>query len=396
MFLLLARAGGNRPILLIGAPRGRSCNARQEMPPFWKNFNLGFMKAISRNDGFVALDIGASSIKLVETAVERNGFRLVNLGLLPLPPDSIQQNMVVEPAPIIDAVRRLIKELGVSAQKAICAVPGRAVIMKKIQMPQQTDQELETNIEFEANNVIPENLANVNLDYQILNVLDGGNKMEVLLVAVKKEIVNSYAEVIEEAGLKPEVMDVDYFALENMYEANYAPEPGGAMIGLVHMGARNTSVTLLENGFSTFNGDLSCGGEDFTDSLSRGLNISSETAEAAKVSGSLDGRKQLELETLLLPTMENIVDEIRRTVSLYGAVGAAESEGLKQLYLSGGGAKVPGLRALIEDRLGIPVSVAEPFRGFTLNQNIDRNFVAESGSLFTVAAGLSIRRPGDK
>jgi type IV pilus assembly protein PilM len=366
------------------------------MPPFWKNINLGFMKSISRNDGFVALDIGASSIKLVETAVERNGFRLVNLGLVPLPPDSIQQNMIVEPAPIIEGVRRLIKEQAVSATRAICAVPGRAVIMKKIQMPQQTDEELEANIEFEANNVIPENLANVNLDYQIVNSLDGGNKMEVLLVAVKKEIVNSYAEVLEEAGLKPEVMDVDYFALENMYESNYAPEPGGAMIGLVHMGARNTSVTLLENGFSTFNGDLSCGGEDFTDSLSRALNITSEAAEAAKVSGALDGKRKLELETLLHPTMENIVDEIRRTLSLYGAVGAADGEGMKHIYLSGGGANVPGLRRLIEERLGIPVSVSEPFRGFALNKKIDKNFVAESGSLFAVAAGLSIRRPGDK
>ena len=366
------------------------------MVPFWKKLNLGIVSSLSRNDGFVALDIGSSSIKLVETAFERNGFRLVNLGLLPLPPDAIQQNMVVEPAPIIDAVRRLIKEHSIRATKVICAVPGRAVIMKKIQMPRQTDQELETNIEFEANNVIPENLANVNLDYQVLNLLDGGNKLEVLLVAVKKEIVNSYADVIEEAGLKAEVMDVDYFAMENMYEANYAPEPGGGMVGLVHMGARYTSVTLLENGYSTFTGDLTIGGEEFTESLSRDLNISSETAEAAKINGSLEGKGKLDLETLLRPTMENIVDEIRRTVSLYGAVGAAEGEGLKHLYLSGGGAKVPGLRALLEERLRIPISLTDPFRGYAINKNIDKNFLAESASLFAVAAGLSIRRPGDK
>ena len=158
-------------------------------------FNLGFLNPFQSKDGFVALDIGSSSIKLAETAFERNGFRLCSLGILPLPPDAIQQNMVVEPAPLVEAVRQLIKEHGVSATKVICAVPGRAVIMKKIQMPRQTDEELETNIEFEANNVIPENLANVNLDYQVLKLLDGGNKMEVLLVAVKKDIVNSYAEV---------------------------------------------------------------------------------------------------------------------------------------------------------------------------------------------------------
>lgn len=366
------------------------------MAPFWKNFNFGFLSPFQGKDGFVALDIGSSSIKLVETAFERSGFRLCNLGILPLPPDAIQQNMVVESAPLIEAVRRLIKEHGVSATKVICAVPGRAVIMKKIQMPRQTDQELETNIEFEANNVIPENLANVNLDYQVLNLLDGGNKMEVLLVAVKKEIVNSYAEVIEEAGLSPAVIDVDYFAMENMYEANYAPQPGGGMVGLVHMGARYTSVTLLENGYSTFTGDLTIGGEEFTETLRRELNVSSEAAEAAKVSGSLDGQKKLDLETMLKPTMEDIVDEIRRTISLYGTVGATEGEGLKQIYLSGGGAKVPGLSALLQERLAIPISLTDPFRGFVVNKNIDKNFLAESASLFTVAAGLSIRRPGDK
>ncbi len=357
-------------------------------------FNLGFLNPFQSKDGFVALDIGSSSIKLAETVFERNGFRLCSLGILPLPPDAIQQNMVVEPAPLIEAVRQLIKEHGVSARKVICAVPGRAVIMKKIQMPRQTDEELETNIEFEANNVIPENLANVNLDYQVLKLLDNGNKMEVLLVAVKKEIVNSYAEVIEKAGLSPAVIDVDYFAMENLYEANYPPQPGGGMVGLIHMGARYTSVTLLENGYSMFTGDLTVGGEEFTETLRKELHVSNEAAEAAKINGSLDGETKLELETMLKPAMEDIVDEIRRTVSLYGT--ASEGEGLKHIYLSGGGAKVPGLRALLQEKLSVPISFTEPFRGFAVNKNIDNNFLAESASLFTVVAGLSIRRPGDK
>lgn len=365
------------------------------MTPLWKNFHLGFLKSMGSNDGFIALDIGASSIKLVETAVERDGFRLLNLGYLPLAPDTIQQNMVVEPGPVIDTLRRLIKQQGVSAKRVICAVPGRAVIMKKIQMPQQTDQELEANIEFEANNVIPENLANVNLDYQVLNVLDGGNKMEVLLVAVKKEIVNSYAEVIKEADLEPEVMDVDYFALENMYEIAYPSGPGGGMVGLVHMGARNTTLSLLESGYSTFNCDLTLGGADFTETLARALNLSADAAEAAKLAGFHDGAK-VELEELLRPIMEEMVEEIRRTVSLYGATAAADGEGIKHIYLSGGGAKVPGLRDLIADRLGVPTSIADPFRAFTLGKNVDQSFVAQSGSMFAVAAGLSIRRPGDK
>lgn len=364
------------------------------MIPFWQGLNLGFKTPLRRNEGFIALDIGSSSIKLVESAIEKNGYRLCNLGLLPLPAEAIQQNLVVEPQPIVDAVRQLVRELGITATKVICAVPGRAVIMKKIHMPRQTDQELEANIEFEANNVIPETLDNVNLDYQVLNMLDNGNQMEVLLVAVKKDIVNSYADVIEEAGLKPAIMDVDYFAMENMYEASYAPEHGDGMVGLVHMGSRYTSVTLLENGYSTFTGDLAVGGEDFTETLSRDLKVSSEVAERCKTTGSLDGMKKLDVQTILMPAMENIVDEIRRTIRLYGTLGV--EEGLKHIYLSGGGANLPGLRGLLEQKLGIPTTPTEPFRGYAINSKIDKDFLAESASRFAVAAGLSIRRPGDR
>jgi len=217
------------------------------MLDFLKKISLGLPVSFGRQEGFVALDIGSSSIKMVETLVDRSGYRLVHLGLLPLPEKAIQNNMVVDQASVIETIKRLIQENDVQSDKVISAVPGRAVIMKKIQMPMQEENELEANIEFEANAVIPENLENVNLDYQILNILDGGQKMEVLLVAVKKEIVNSYVDVIQEAGLTAAVMDVDYFALENMYEANYDTNVGGGVVGLIHVGARYTSITLLQN-----------------------------------------------------------------------------------------------------------------------------------------------------
>jgi type IV pilus assembly protein PilM len=366
------------------------------MPPFWKKLNLGFFGSFAGMDGYVALDIGSSSIKMVETAIDKNGYRVLTLGMLPIPGNAIQNNMVVDSGVVAKTIRRLISENGVKSTRVISAVPGRAVIMKKIQMPRQEDDELEANVEFEANNVIPDNLQNINLDYQVFNLADGGSKMEVLLVAVKKEIVNSYADVIQEAGLTPAVMDVDYFALENMYEANYAAESGGGIVGLIHLGARYTSITLLHNGVSTFTGDLPLGGEEFTDSLSRELRISAESAENFKVTGVLDNKKELDLTATLRPMTENLVEEIRRTVSLYGTVGAEESDGLKTVYLSGGTGKLPGLRDLIEERMGVPVRLAEPFRRFTVGKNIDLRQLMDSAPLFAVGVGLSIRRPGDK
>jgi type IV pilus assembly protein PilM len=333
---------------------------------------------------------------MVESAIEKSRYQLLNLGTAQLPSKAIQNNMVVDHRSVVDAIRRVIQEHNVKATKVISAVPGRAAIMKKVQMPRQEESELDANIEFEANSVIPENLENVNLDYQVLNLAEGGSKMDVLLVAVKKEIVNSYTDVIEQAGLTPAVIDVDYFAMENMYEASYTSEKLSGVMGLIHIGAHYTSITLLQNGISTFTGDLPIGGEEFTDGLRRELNVSNEAAENFKVTGVIEGKKGLNLEALLKPVAENVIEEIRRTVSLYGAVGSDEGDGLKHIYLSGGSAKIPGLHSLLGERMGVPVSLAEPFRGFIVNKNIDRTYLANAAPLFVVGAGLSIRRPGDK
>jgi type IV pilus assembly protein PilM len=363
------------------------------MPELFKTLNFGSLRPFGQRDGYVAFDIGSSSIKMVEAASEKSGFRLLNAGVLSLPPGAVQNNMLIDRASVVEAIGRLIQENGVKASKVISAVPGRAVIMKKFQLPMQQGEELDINVEFEAKQVIPENLENVNLDYQVVNYLDGGNKIEVLMVAVRKEIVESYTDVIEQAGLTPAIMDVDYFAMESMYETSYAQTAGEA-IGLIHIGARYTSMNVLSNGMSTFTGDLPVGGEEFTGSLRRELQISSEAAETLKITGSLDGKKAADVENLVRPTSESLAEEIRRTLSLYGAV--ASDEGIRTIYVSGGSAKVPGLCGLLEERLEIPVRLAEPFRGFTLSRNIDSGYLTEAAPLFAVAAGLAIRRPGDK
>jgi len=215
-------------------------------------------------------------------------------------------------------------------------------------------------------------------------------------VAVKKEIVNSYADAISEAGLTPAIMDVDYFALENMYEANYNADAVAGVVGLIHIGCQNTSISLLHNSVSTFTGDLSTGGAYFTDSLARQFNLTAVEAETFKTTGALEGKKGLDLESALRATAEELAEEIRRTVSLYGAVPSDDNDGLKAIYLSGGGAKLAGLRSLLEGTMGVPVHLSEPFRGFAVNKSINRDYLVEAAPYFAVGAGLSIRRPGDR
>ena len=358
--------------------------------------NFGFLRSVARHDGYVALDIGSSSIKMVEAVVDNNGFRVLQLGIVPLVENAIQNNMVVDSQSVADGIRQVLQENSVKAKRVISAVPGRAVIKKKVQMPKQEQAELDANIEFVAQNVIPENLENVNLDYQVLGSSDEGNKMEVLLVAVKKDIVNSYSDVIEDAGLEAAVMDVDDFAIENMYEANYAEDTAKGVVGVVHIGAQNTSISLLQDGISTFTGDLSIGGIYFTEALAAQTGLAFAAAESFKLTGVAEENKSLSLPALMQPTADELAEEIRRTVTLYGAVPSEEGEGLKTIFLSGGGAKLAGLRALLEERMGVPVRLSEPFRCFTIGKNIDRDFLLESAPSFAVAAGLSIRRPGDR
>lgn len=362
----------------------------------FRHFNFGSLNPFSGNDGYVALDIGSSSIKMVETAVDKSGYRLLNLGILPLPENAIQNNMVVQLKPVVDVIRRLINENGVRSKQVISAVPGRAVIMKKVQMPKQEPAELEANIEFEAQNVIPDSLQNVNLDHQVLAEIEGSNNMDVLLVAVKKEIVNSYTDAIEAAGLMPTIMDVDYFALENMYEASYGAEEDKGVVALIHVGAQYTSITLLQKGISTFTGDLPLGGAYFTDHLARKMGVGVEAAEAFKTTGLFDGEKKLDLEATLQSTSEELAEEVRRMVSLYGAMPSEDNDGLNSIFMSGGGAKLSNLRILLEERMGVPVHLSEPFRGFSVNRNINPDYLVESAPYFAVGAGLSIRRPGDR
>jgi type IV pilus assembly protein PilM len=360
---------------------------------FWKNISLSGLNRFRGEEGFVALDIGSSSIKMVEAVVEKNGYRLASAGILPLPSTAMQNNMVADRDVVVRTIRSLVQTNGVKATRVISAVPGRAVIIKRIPLAAESEEELEANVEFEASHVIPESLENVNLDYQVLSYQEDGKKMDVLLVAVKKEIINNYTEVIQEAGLIPAIMDVDYFAMENMYETNYEPKPE-EVVGLIHIGARYTSINVLKNGVSTFTGDLPVGGEAFTESLVEQLQVPYDRAETFKVTGLLEGKRHQGLEALLQPVSASLAEEIGRTLSLYGAMAAEET--IHSIYLSGGGAKVVGLGPMLEKKLGVPVQLSQPFRGFSVAKNIDRGYLAESDVVLAVGAGLSIRRPGDK
>jgi type IV pilus assembly protein PilM len=287
----------------------------------------------------------------------------------------------------------LIESRGIHARKAITAVPGPAVIIKRVTLPAQNPRELENTIVFEAGNFIPEDLENVNLDYQVTDYLDDGKRMEVLLVAAKKDIVASYSEAVRAAGLTPVVVDVDYFALENMFETNYEPVPDRA-IALVNIGARYSSINILKGGRSTFTGDVPVGGRDVNEALMRDLGVSAEEAETLKAGGTSKTVPADQVAQVTESAAGALIEEIHHALSFFWT--AATDETIDAVYLSGGVARMPGLAQQLSERVQAPVEIANPFAHVSLDRNLDTPEFRAQAAEYAVAMGLATRRPEDK
>ncbi|MFI5042003.1 MAG: type IV pilus assembly protein PilM [Acidimicrobiales bacterium] len=356
--------------------------------------NANLANLFRRESGFLVLDIGSSSVKLAEVHHTGEVPTLASLAMRPIPSTCIQSNVIQDEGPVVDAIRALVASTGAQAKRVITAIPGPAVIVKKVILPAaDLGPAVEAAVLAEAGHLIPESLDNVNLDYQVTDWIETGNKMEVLVVAVKKEIINSYVETIRAAGLDPVLVDVDYFALENMYELSY-DAPDGRPVALVNIGARYSSINILKDGRSTFTGDVPVGGAEFNDALARQLGLSPEDAEAIKRGGKPKGVDPTAVEPVMASVTEFIVEEIQRALSFFWT--AATDEPLGGVVLSGGTARAAGLVAQLKQRLECPVETADPFRRISIGSRVDRSLIEAAGPALAVMVGLATRRPGDK
>jgi len=357
------------------------------------NASLSDLNPLRRDEPYLSVDIGSHSIKIIEVRGQAGDLRLMNAVSIPTPASAIQNNMVFEAAAVAEATRALIESHGIRTRKVITAVPGPAVIIKRVTLPAQSARELENTIVFEAGNFIPEDLENVNLDYQVTDYLDDGKRVEVLLVAAKKDIVGSYSESMRAAGLQPVVVDVDYFALENMFEMNYEPVPDRA-IALVNIGARYSSINILKGGRSTFTGDVPVGGRDINEALMRDLGVSAGEAEKLKAGGTSDSVPADQIAQVAESAAGALIEEIHHALSFFWT--AATDETIDAVYLSGGVAQMPGLAPQLSERVQAPVEIANPFARISLDPNVDTPEFRAHAAEYAVAMGLATRRPDDK
>jgi type IV pilus assembly protein PilM len=347
----------------------------------------------SRKKGILGLDIGSSSIKVLELTEAKNGFELANFGIEYLPHETIVDSTIMNAPAVVNAIRKLIADNHIKAPRDVAtSVSGHSVIIRKITLPLMTEEEIEGNIQWEAEQYIPFDINEVNIDYQRLE-MEGEDQesQDVLLVAVKKDMVNDYVTVISEAGMNPVVMDVDAFATQNMYEVNYEMERG-KVITLVNIGASVININIVYNGNSVFTRDMSIGGNHYTEELQKQLSVSFDEAEQVKI-----GKQQApqNIQPVLDSISNSVALEIQRSLDFFTAT--SNFGHISKVYLAGGASKTAGLQQIIENQVGIPVELINPFNNIEIpTKTFDKDYVQEIAPLCGVVVGLALRRPGDK
>jgi type IV pilus assembly protein PilM len=354
-------------------------------------FGLGKARSV------VGLDIGSSAVKAVELKPVGKGFKVVAFASEPIPPDSIVDGAIIDGAGVADAIRRLFENKAFKSKDVAASLSGNAVIVKKITLPVMTEAEVADSIYWEAEQYIPYDIQDVNLDYQVLDAGTGPDSkgtMEVLLVAAKKEKIADYTGVISQAGRTPVVVDVDAFALQNAYEVNYGLDAGGVVV-LLNAGASAININILSGGQSLFTRDISVGGNSYTEAVQKELNLPSEAAEQLKKGQPVDGANFEEVRPVLHAVTENVLLEIQKTFDFFKA--SAASDRIDRIYLSGGASRVDGFAQALEERFGSPVEVFNPFKKIAFDAG--KLGVSDPDGLVptaAVAVGLALRKAGDR
>jgi len=353
--------------------------------------NLSFVK----KKDVAAFDIGSNSIKLVQTNQTKKGWELVKLGMAELPPEAIVDGSIIDAMTVTNTLKDLIKEHGVKVKDAVSSLTGHSVIIKKVSFPAMTEDELAESIQWEAEQYIPFPITDVNIDFQILGAdTEGRGQMDVMLVAVKKDVINDYTNVIKEAGLNPVVIDVDSFALENMMEINYPVAPG-ENIAMVNIGASITSISVILGGLTIFTRSIPMGGNQFTEEIQRQMNISFRDAEEMKVGKRAPGADASAFSAAIETISTNLTFEVKRSLDFF--LGGSHGSYVNKIYLSGGGGKAAGLQNLMQEKTNIPIEIANPFKNLEVNaKTFDKEALKEQAPFFGVAVGLATRRFADR
>ena len=346
-------------------------------------FGLGASKQV------VGLDIGSSAVKVVELKRSGKDLEVVRLGLEPLAPEIVVDGAIVDTGQVSNTIARIFTDKKIRTKNVATSVSGHSVIVKKLPLQPMTEEELDGAIQMEAAQHIPFDIGEVNLDYQVLDSAMESPTMDVLLVAVKKDKILNYTNVVTLAGKTPTIVDIDAFALQNVYEYNYDP-PNDLTVALLNLGASVMNINIVKGRIPLFTRDVSVGGNQYTDTLQKELDLGFEEAETLKTGVTLPGISDEARLPVLKSVSEIIVLEIQRTFDFFRATASGEQ--IRKIYLAGGSARVYGLTDLLQQELGLPVEQLDPFHRIKFDAGgAMGEIVSSNPPRLAVAVGLALR-----
>jgi len=345
------------------------------------------MALFGRKRTTVGLDIGSGLIKLV--AIQHGGGAepvLTKVAFTSVVDDAIVEGEVMDPGIVAEAIKQLMAVSGIKTKQVVTAVGGRDVIIKKITMDRSSEAEARAVIRWEAEQHVPFDMENVELDFQILDPDGDGLQMTVLLVAAKRELIETKQALLADVGVEPSIIDVDAFALHNAFALNY-PEAMRGIVGLVNIGHETTNVNILDDGVPVLTRDIPVGTRRFREDMQRERGMSAEVADRLLQGSDMSP----ELEPFLETRGEELAVGIERAAAFLQSASRS-SAGLARLYTTGGGARIPGLNRVLADRLRLPVQLANPIEKLQVADGVlDMMVIDEVAPLLMLPIGLALR-----
>lgn len=343
----------------------------------------------------IALDIGSGSIKMLEMDMSGSEPTLKSLSLASFQEDIFANNLLVKSDIVSEAISSLLKTNGILDERAVISVPGPAALMKKIKISKMKLSAMKEQVEMEAGNILPGGTENAKIDFHILG--DASDKAYLaLVVAVKKDVVESFLTAVTSSGVEIAVIDVDYFAIGNCFEANY-PEHYDTVSAVIDVGARFSNVILMQKGEILYAGDVPFGGKSITDELIEKFDIDPAIVEEYK--SDPDSLEDKELGKLirdhLIAKSEEVSIELNRQLTLFLSAAGTE-EDISNVFLTGGGSLIYGLMENVQNKVGVSCQMLNPFKELIIDETIDENMLGTLSPLFATAVGLGLRQAGDR
>jgi type IV pilus assembly protein PilM len=347
-----------------------------------------------KKDNLVGLDIGSRSIKAAQIVDSKRGPALKHFGIVDIAHGAIEEGTINDPESVAQSIQQLFKSNGIKESNVAVSIGGYSVIVKKINVQTMAEEQLQETIHFEAEQYIPFDISDVNLDFQILGENETNpNQMNVFLVAAKKEMVNDYINLVNLAGLNPCIVDVEAFALQNTFESNYDLQDDN--IALIDIGASKTSLNILKGTSSVFMRDVSLGCGQINQKIMSLIECTFEEAEQLKYGDNPDKLTPEDLKGIVSSVVADWCTEIRRALDFFYSTYPEDQ--IKRIILSGGGANISEFRQLLATEASAEVESINPFLKFHREgKNFDDAYIKQIGPQAAISMGLAMRKVDDK